>query len=352
MFVQFQSAGTLVALDRAISLLRGPPFRMVARHIMRSRATVFVVHRERNDAAGVRGHTVTELRESLRSLRRSGARFLSVRDLVAYGRRHREFPTDAVAFTIDDGFADQGRLARVFVEENVPVTMFLISNLLDGTGWPWNDRITLAVRLCGLPNAVVHLPDGDWQHTLSTPEDRVNATRSLRDRVKALSQDNVDDILSGLFRDLGVKVPVTPPDQHRPLTWEEARGLEDAGVEFGAHSVTHRIFSRLSDAEAHREIEESRLRLRDELRRPLDIFAWPIGRACDFTERDLRLAQAMNLEACFATDDDYATLSPEAGQASFHALCRFGLPTSHTNLLQYGSWIERAKQLARGRRSG
>ena len=61
------------------------------------------------------------------------------------------------------------------------------------------------------------------------------------------------------------------------MDWASLRSLRDAGVDFGAHSVTHRRFTVLSPAEAFAEAARSRLQLEDELQLPVDTFAYPYG---------------------------------------------------------------------------
>lgn len=314
---------------------------------MRHRAAVFMMHREMRPEDGIGGHTLEETRWALRRLRASGANFKSLSELVDCAARTGEFPPDSVAFTIDDGFADQARLAQVFQEEGVPVTIFLITGFLDGLTWPWDDRVALAVRESPLQTARIELPDGEWSHSLSSPGSRRLAVQSLQARLKSVPQDGFEELLRPVFASLQVRVPESPPPSHAPLTWSQARELESAGVDFGPHSVTHRIFSRLSDDAASEEIAGSWRRLRQELRRPLDIFAWPTGRPSDFTARDQHLARDSGLRACFATGDDYSLAGPGAGSDALFGLKRFALPHSERYLLKYSSWIERAKQVVR-----
>ena len=252
-----------------------------------------------------------------------------------------------MAFTIDDGFADQARLANVFVEQGVPVTVFLVTGFLDGLTWPWDDRVAFALQRCPGNEARVQLPDGAWHHSLATDEHRQQAIPSLQNRLKQLRQDDLETLLAAVFRDLDVEVPRDPPSVHAPLTWNKVRDLEQSGVDFGPHSVTHRIFSRLDEATARRELLASQRRLQEELSRPLDIFAWPTGRSDDFTARDCGLARESGLSACFATCDDYASISDATDADALFKLRRFSLPTIRRHVLQYGSWIERAKQVVR-----
>jgi len=146
---------------------------------------------------------------------------------------------------------------------------------------------------------------------------------------------------------------VQPPPAHRPMTWDDARALEPLGIDFAPHSISHRIFSRLSDAEARAEITESWLRLKQELRNPLPLFAWPTGRVGDYTERDVALLPAVGLNVCASAVAGYAEISHEVQPLhGVHNFTRFPFPDRIRDVLQYGSWIERGKELVRGALGG
>lgn len=61
------------------------------------------------------------------------------------------------------------------------------------------------------------------------------------------------------------------------LDWPALRQLRDEGMEFGAHSVTHRRMTSLSAAESFAEAMHSRRQLQEELDVAVDTFAYPFG---------------------------------------------------------------------------
>jgi peptidoglycan/xylan/chitin deacetylase (PgdA/CDA1 family) len=72
-----------------------------------------------------------------------------------------------------------------------------------------------------------------------------------------------------LLSEKGVEFPL--------LDWTAARGLEAAGLECGAHSMTHPRLAALDSAACRRELHDSRLRLEDRLGRPVIHLAYPFG---------------------------------------------------------------------------
>lgn len=308
-----------------------------------------MLHRLTDTASGISGHSLEFVQSALETLRSSGARFVSVRQIVE-AHANGSGPGDHwVAFTIDDGFADQGELARrAFAALDCPVTVFLITGLLDKQIWPWDDRLSFALEQARADTFEIAVGERRMRLALQNPKQRQHALEQVRNYCKTIPNGRLYELVDELAGQLGVAIPVAAPAQFRPLTWDEARTLESEGVEFGPHSVTHRIFSQLTVEEARSEIAVSWRRLQEELRRPLPVFAWPTGRAADYTQRDATLLRELGLSAYATTDADYTYLARRTADfAGPYALRRFSLPETMRDVLQYGSWIERGKQIAR-----
>jgi peptidoglycan/xylan/chitin deacetylase (PgdA/CDA1 family) len=338
------------ALDLFVHALSRSAVRSVFRPIVRERATIFMLHRIANADLKIGGHDMEFVREALGALRKSGARFVSVRQLLEECRTGSRSSEYSVAFTIDDGFRDQARLARLaFTQEGCPVTVFLISGFLDGLLWPWDDQLTYIMDRAAGSDLEVVLEGERMSLPLCSPELRLSSLNRLRERCKAASNAHLYEFVDELAQRAGVTLPQRAPEAYTPMTWEDARSLEPLGVEFAPHSVTHRIFSRLTADEARKEIEESWHRLRQELANPLPVFAWPTGRAADYSERDLGLLSQVGISACASADGGYAYTGSKLPLAhGVRDLGRFAFPARIRDVLQYGSWIERGKQIVRG----
>lgn len=335
-------------MGTALRLLSGPTGRRLFRPIMRNRASIFMLHRLSKPEHGIGGHTIEQVEILLAALERSGARFVSLRTLIEQWRTQGSVDPDCVAFTMDDGFADQGKLAQaVFLQQGYPVTIFLITGFLDGKLWPWDDQLAYAFRTTPKIQAAIHLAGEALSVQLNSPAARRAALHRVREACKKLGNDNLYELVAQVASALAVSLPSQPPVQYRPLSWDETRALEAHGVEFGPHSVSHRIFSQLSPWEAHQEVAESWTRLQQELRNPVPVFAWPTGRSSDYSPRDVQIAQDIGLLGSVATDDDYA-YAPKDCQDALYGIKRFALPDDVTTTLRYGSWLERVRRFLPG----
>jgi peptidoglycan/xylan/chitin deacetylase (PgdA/CDA1 family) len=93
------------------------------------------------------------------------------------------------------------------------------------------------------------------------------------------------------------------PDELATHAWDRLRELAERGVEIASHTCSHPHLPRLGDDELDRELQESRARLEDEVRRPCRFLAYPFG---DEDGRVRAAARRAGYEAAFALPGDVA----------------------------------------------
>lgn len=69
--------------------------------------------------------------------------------------------------------------------------------------------------------------------------------------------------------------PLSSSSNHECLTWNEVRELQNAGIEFGSHTVTHPKLVDLDWAEIKSELFASKREIQDQLGCDIDAFAYP-----------------------------------------------------------------------------
>jgi peptidoglycan/xylan/chitin deacetylase (PgdA/CDA1 family) len=116
-------------------------------------------------------------------------------------------------------------------------------------------------------------------------------------------------------------------DEVRTMNWNELRESASMGVDIGSHTVSHSHLTRLGDLELKHELEVSKERIEDELRRPCRFLAYPYG------EQDGRVraaARSAGYEGAFALrarrGDPYAI--PRVDIYRSDGRLRFALKTS------------------------
>jgi peptidoglycan/xylan/chitin deacetylase (PgdA/CDA1 family) len=82
------------------------------------------------------------------------------------------------------------------------------------------------------------------------------------------------------------------------LSREEILEMSAHGIEFGSHSMNHRLLDRISPPEVRTEVEESKRELEELLQKPCKVFAYPAG---FYTEEARALVQQAGHIGAFTT---------------------------------------------------
>jgi peptidoglycan/xylan/chitin deacetylase (PgdA/CDA1 family) len=316
-------------MNRAASfVLTHPSFLRAAFALSRRAAPIFMFHRFADAEAGNEGHDPQVLRANLSWLRSNNCSMLPVTELLdrlAAG----ESTERAVAFTVDDGYADFARVAApVFAEFDCPVTVFLTTGFLDGHHWMWWDQV--AVALTALRR------DGEIP--------------SMTEALKLIPESERQERIGQLIQDSGVEMPPTPTPAFAPLAWDDVRRLSRAGVTFGPHSVTHPVFSRTGDEQSRFEIVESWRRVRAEAGDgAVPVFCYPNGGPADFGAREESTIAGEGMQAALTTMSGYVSrrdFSVDQPSRRFK-LRRCGYSDDPLAFKQVATGIERAKGAVR-----
>jgi peptidoglycan/xylan/chitin deacetylase (PgdA/CDA1 family) len=199
------------------------------------------------------------------------------------------WPDNALAITVDDGYRDFYQIAYpIFREYGMRATVYLVSDFVDRRQWLWVDR----VRWSYLNSATA----------LGSREERLKTAYTAIEAAKLMANSERLAWLDSLPAALGVQPPEQPPPDYEPMTWDEVRDAAMHGIDFGAHTVTHPILSRLgAPAELRAEIEGSKRRLESELGRPVEHFCYPNGASHDFTAEAVDIVRAAGFRTATTT---------------------------------------------------
>lgn len=323
------------AKDAVTSLLLQTPLRHFSPRTDERKVVIFTLHRVACAEYETGDADLDLLERALIALRNLRVPVLGLQDVLDGVSGRSTLPSLSVCFTIDDGYWDQAELiVPVLLRHGVTPTVFLITGFLDGQIWPWDARVHEFFRQAASPSVEVQFGSDRRVYDLRSPASRRRARESFLEWCKTLDDTRREEAISSLARALGVDPSLPLPKYYRSMSWDQARQLEKLGVQFGSHSVSHCVFSRATTEAAQTELENSWRRIKQELNSPSEIFAWPIGRRCDFGGRDVAIASKVGYRGyvdVFVADNLIPSSGLPVGEPLLH---RHGFPDSHGEFLR------------------
>lgn len=261
----------------------------------------------------------------------NATRFSQLEEAVRRLRERIGFPPCSLVFTVDDGYFDFAEVgAKVFSDFDCPVTVFVTTGFLEGTHWHWWDHIDHIIRETRAKTLSLPFNETVWTIQIGDATDRSSLAAQIAFDCAVLSESARRDFIAALAVAADIEIPIQPPARYAPLSWENARHLEQQGVSFGPHTMSHPILIRTTDADAGWQIKESWRVLQQRVARPLPIFAYPNG---DYGSREVKLVAQTGLAAAVATEQTYArTESFHAGEHGNFTIPRFSYPEYTANV--------------------
>jgi len=213
---------------------------------------------------------------------------LPASELIADGTHFSAGGKPSCAITFDDGWLDNYTTAFPLLRrEQVPATIFLVSDFVAGEPGLWVKQLRNACRIAergaqirAALGRLMEQPESDLQQQIEWLKHR-----PARERAKVLEQ-----VLSPEERRNAV------PD--RMFGWEQAREMAAQGIEFGSHTRTHPLLTFETDADIECELRESKQALEQNLGRPIQLFAYPNG---DWDDRVRELVRRAGYATAFGT---------------------------------------------------
>ncbi|MCX7240976.1 MAG: polysaccharide deacetylase family protein [Burkholderiales bacterium] len=211
-------------------------------------------------------------------------------------------PARAAAITFDDGYADNATHALpILLRHGVSATFFVATGFADGSCM-WNDVIIDAIRRTTQPALDLHTL-GVGRLVLTTLAQRRAAIDTLLAHIKYLAPAQRQSALAQVAEQAAVALP-----SDLMMHTAQWKTLRNAGMQIGAHTVSHPILERISDDEAQREIATSKRTLEAELDVAVNLFAYPNGKSGkDFAQRHVQMVRAAGFTGAVSTDAGVAT---------------------------------------------
>ncbi len=233
---------------------------------------------------------------------------LPLRELVDRSAK-RDLPPRAVALTFDDGYRDNYEHAFPLLKKySLNATIFLATGVIGNDSVLWHDRVFDAFRFTTKSRARLSaFPDAELQ--LNTASAKQGALGTVLAHAKRSTPEErrllVDELECELAPD------IAPGRRTRMLSWEQVREMRGMGIDFGSHTVTHSIVSRIDEEGIRSELAESKREIEKQVGTPVTLFAYPNGSRADFDDRAKIVLKELGYRAAVTTIRGFNTSSED-----------------------------------------
>ncbi len=208
-------------------------------------------------------------------------------------------PARAACITFDDGYADNFHEALPILQRHgLPATFFIATGFLDG-GRMWNDTIIESVRGTRLLEWQLDdmLGAGFARVPVGTVGEKRAAIMALIDRLKYEPMVERNRLTEQLAHRARVQVSLD-----LMMRSQEVLTMRRAGMQVGAHTVSHPILAKLDLAEAEAEVAKGKRDLEALLGERVGLFAYPNGKPdVDYNAESISVVRKLGFDAGFST---------------------------------------------------
>ncbi|MBX7171390.1 MAG: polysaccharide deacetylase family protein [Pyrinomonadaceae bacterium] len=246
------------------------------RFLNRSKIPILMYHRfsPDNDFNATSAQTLTNHLEYLTKK----YQIIPLSELAAKFKNNEPIAPNSAVITIDDGYDDAYSIAfPIFKKFNVPATLFVVTDFLDGKIWIWTDKARYLLYNTKLSEFYFEIGAKKIEIKLSDKNSRLNFATKINSELKKLSTRERDEKINELAKIVQVELPELPPKEFAPISWEQAREMDENGVNIESHTVTHPILTNINETDLGFELTESRRTLCEKLNREVKIFCYPNG---------------------------------------------------------------------------
>lgn len=205
-------------------------------------------------------------------------------EVITNMQKGRKIHKRTVIVTFDDGHQDNYKNAFPILKNlRMPATIFLSTGYIGKNDLFWFDEVAyLIYRANSGKYSISAINTNIYINNIDT---RRKATEKVLGNMKNVG----DEIRREALMQLRKETKVTLLEKDKPmcgnLTWAQVKEMSKNGIEFGSHTVSHPILTKVGDMELMNELIESRRIIEEKIKRTVQVLAYPVGGKNEYDNR-------------------------------------------------------------------
>ncbi|MDD4857172.1 MAG: polysaccharide deacetylase family protein [Candidatus Krumholzibacteria bacterium] len=200
-------------------------------------------------------------------------RVINFRMLREHLERDGRFPDRSLIITFDDGYIDNCEVAFPLLRKHgLPAVMFVAAGYMGERRLFWWDRLAYIAKTAKRRSASIDEPLR-LKIDLDSFHEAQDAARRLIGTAKTLPESDKELFIKRLAA--AFEVEIDEGAFAMTMRWDQLREMDAQGIEIGAHSISHPIFSNIDPGLLEREVSQSKALIERELGREVITFGAP-----------------------------------------------------------------------------
>jgi len=209
---------------------------------------------------------------------------ITFKDLLDYHKGTKKLPKNPVIITFDDGHTDNYTNAYPVLKElNTPATIFVSTDYLDSNETFWFDQVAYLIYKTEYNKLSLNNDDFSIKFN-SNVESKRQATEITLRYLMTLRNSLRLSCLNEIKNQLKTEISATDQIKSSALTSDQVTEMSKNNIEFGSHTASHPILSKLTTDELEHELLQSKADLERITDKPVNTIAYPVGGSTEFDQ--------------------------------------------------------------------
>jgi len=234
--------------------------------------------------------------------------FIGISDFVRQKEQGQKAGKNQVIITIDDGHYDNYIYAfPVLKRYSVPAIIYLCTGWINGIEKPW--RLDVVSLLQSQTELKFEWKKKEYIFKLNSVKEVQYAYSQLSCLI-VHEYDEQRETLLNVLNECGLK---KRSNGKLFLSWSDILKMYQAGIEFGAHTITHPLLAQITENQMKKEIFRSVVEIEKKIGFKVEHFAYPYGGENAAQNREFNFCKTIGLKSAVTTqrgiclDDCYQT---------------------------------------------